>query len=1699
MNSSYRRVLSFVLTIILLVGILPTISLAATADLVLKKIGHTSTDTVSITSASTRSVALKVPYLYSGNTVDLSKGLIVEKATGIDSIVTSFKSGSTATVNGSEVIMTVTYFKGGNTDNEYSTTYSIKVTRSKKVTPVFDGTITKSVTDIMPNAKTNDIVFKAADFTKLYTANDGGAITKVAITGSSLSCGSLKLLSGSSYTAYNGAPIKITDTANLVFDAVDGGSVSYLVYAYGASDDPTSYGPVLLNITVNEISVPTISSGVTKSVSSGSTITYSLSDFTSVCNLNGGKLANIEITPTNSGYGTWYNGTKTFTGSTVFTSETIGNLKFKGTAKGTATFTWRISNEAGYSSAKESVINVSESDVPDITHSVTKQIAVGSTLTFSLNDFKSCYDLNNGTLNQIVIKPTNSGYGRWYKGSSQFTGATVFTESNIGTLKFVGTAAGQAKFSWTVSNQIGTSDWGSGTVTVGSSTEIISYTTAKNTAKTFSVSDFNEVCLSKTGETLDYVNFVPPSSSYGTLYYNYSSSSNPGTVITSSKELYRNSSPYLSDVTFVPKTNYTGTVSITYGGVSVDGDSYSGTVKIVVGSTSSSDVSYTTAKNTPKTFDEDDFEAACISETGDYLDYVNFIPPSSSYGTLYYNYSSSSNPGTAVTSSKELYMNSSPYLSNVTFVPKTNYTGTVSISFVGTSDDGESFTGTVKINVGGSSSSDVSYTTAKNTPKMFDEDDFNEACDRETGDDLDYVNFIPPSSSYGTLYYNYSSSSNPGTAVTSSKKLYMNRSPYLSDVTFVPKSNYTGTVSISFVGTSDDGESFTGTVTINVGSSSSDVSYSTAKNTPKTFDADDFNTACINETGDRLDYVNFVPPSSSYGTLYYNYSSSSNPGTAVTSSKKLYMNRSPYLSDVTFVPKSNYTGTVSISFVGTSDDGESFTGTVTIKVGSSSSDVSYSTAKNTPKTFDVDDFNTACINETGDSLDYVNFVPPSSSYGALYYNYSSSSNPGTAVTSSKKLYRNSSPYLSDVTFVPKSNYTGTVSISFVGTSNDGESFTGTVTIEVGSADSSDVTYATAKNTPKTFDADDFNTACVNETGDSLDYVNFTPPSSNYGTLYYNYISPSNLGTVVTSGKELYRNDSPYLSDVAFVPKSDYTGTVSISFIGTSDDGETFTGTVSITVGSTELSDVTYTTAKNTPKAFDASDFNSACVDSTGERLDYVILTPPLSSSGILYYDYSSSSDPGTAITSATKFYQSSSPRLSDVTFVPAENFSSTATIPYTGYNTDGVSFSGTVEIIVGSSAVVSYTTTMNSAKTFDADDFNVECIDETGEDLYFVEFTLPSESYGILYFNYSSSQNRALVTEDTLYYMSDSPNLSSVTFVPATNYEGTFTFKYTGYSIHGETYTGLVSINVTGASNDITYTTDVNTAVALKTADFNTVCTKVIGDDLDYVVFTLPSASYGTLYYNYVSSTNKGTAVPAGAKLYTDISPYITYVKFVPAANYSGNVTISYTGYDVDGETFTGKIIIKVGTGTGSKYFTDVGSTYSWAAESVDYLYERDVVTGVTSTLYSPATSIKRGDFILMLYRALDFSGSTVSNFSDVPKGSYYYDAIAAAKSLGIAQGENNKFKPEAALTRQDAMVLIYRALSVTDASLSAGSSSDISGFTDKGKISSYALTAVQTLVKAGIVTGSNSKINPLGSLTRAEMAVILYRVMKIV
>ena len=87
-------------------------------------------------------------------------------------------------------------------------------------------------------------------------------------------------------------------------------------------------------------------------------------------------------------------------------------------------------------------------------------------------------------------------------------------------------------------------------------------------------------------------------------------------------------------------------------------------------------------------------------------------------------------------------------------------------------------------------------------------------------------------------------------------------------------------------------------------------------------------------------------------------------------------------------------------------------------------------------------------------------------------------------------------------------------------------------------------------------------------------------------------------------------------------------------------------------------------------------------------------------------------------------------------------------------------------------------------------------------------------------------------------------------------------------------------------------------------------------------------------------------------------------------------------------------------------------------------------------------------------------------------------------------------FKPLEKITRQDMMVLTANALKIAGKISDTGNESDISKFSDKDKIASYAVEGVATLVKKGIVVGSGGNtINPLGNATRAELAAIIYKI----
>ncbi|MBJ6362662.1 carbohydrate-binding protein [Paenibacillus sp. MAHUQ-46] len=179
------------------------------------------------------------------------------------------------------------------------------------------------------------------------------------------------------------------------------------------------------------------------------------------------------------------------------------------------------------------------------------------------------------------------------------------------------------------------------------------------------------------------------------------------------------------------------------------------------------------------------------------------------------------------------------------------------------------------------------------------------------------------------------------------------------------------------------------------------------------------------------------------------------------------------------------------------------------------------------------------------------------------------------------------------------------------------------------------------------------------------------------------------------------------------------------------------------------------------------------------------------------------------------------------------------------------------------------------------------------------------------------------------------------------------------------------------------------------------------------------------------------------------------------------------------------------------KTFNDLGN-HSWAQQAIEVLAAKGIINGVSDNSYAPRQDVKRADFALLLVKALGLTGTASASFTDVQEGSYYYEAVGIAHSLGIVNGKaNGGFDPNAPVTRQEMFAMVARALKLTDKELVPADSNSLASFQDLSSLASYAKEGAALLAANGIVKGSGSKLNPLGLTTRAEAAQLIYEIYK--
>ncbi|QMV41490.1 S-layer homology domain-containing protein [Cohnella cholangitidis] len=94
---------------------------------------------------------------------------------------------------------------------------------------------------------------------------------------------------------------------------------------------------------------------------------------------------------------------------------------------------------------------------------------------------------------------------------------------------------------------------------------------------------------------------------------------------------------------------------------------------------------------------------------------------------------------------------------------------------------------------------------------------------------------------------------------------------------------------------------------------------------------------------------------------------------------------------------------------------------------------------------------------------------------------------------------------------------------------------------------------------------------------------------------------------------------------------------------------------------------------------------------------------------------------------------------------------------------------------------------------------------------------------------------------------------------------------------------------------------------------------------------------------------------------------------------------------------------------------------------------------------------------------------------------------------------KDGTFGPNREVSRQEAIVMIVRALRLADissATRNAGAQVDLEAYSDRDQIGNWASDSIRTAISEGLMKGNGDELRPRKSLTRAETTVLLYRLL---
>lgn len=233
----------------------------------------------------------------------------------------------------------------------------------------------------------------------------------------------------------------------------------------------------------------------------------------------------------------------------------------------------------------------------------------------------------------------------------------------------------------------------------------------------------------------------------------------------------------------------------------------------------------------------------------------------------------------------------------------------------------------------------------------------------------------------------------------------------------------------------------------------------------------------------------------------------------------------------------------------------------------------------------------------------------------------------------------------------------------------------------------------------------------------------------------------------------------------------------------------------------------------------------------------------------------------------------------------------------------------------------------------------------------------------------------------------------------------------------------------------------------------------------------------------------------AGPKFYPEVEKEYTAhlfgedVQVVTAIEIEKN-KLTGNVYTIDGEQVDSFELEKQQKSTIDVAFEDIEGNF--AEHAIRALASEGIIKGKNATTFSPNTSLTRGEFAILLSKALQLPVEEATGlYQDVPATHPYVKAIEATHRAGLIKGyPHEQFKPEAPIVRQEMAAILVRAYEAKQIDETKASPR----FKDDHLIHPSLKKEVYAAERLGLIVGYQNQFNPLQATKRSEAALMLYR-----